>query len=337
MTSDTAPPSLFSKTCTTYTRSPVQELRTIYSGEHRHHNHRNRCRGDLPPRILQAAENPLDALVKIRLGQRQRLDRRQPTDVLGKVLGGGHPGAVDEHRQDLDLSLQRRGNLLAQLVVGLGQPGAPFGVEPANADDGDEKPGHVHALGDDRLPLGAFFDRVFVEEHPVGPKRGAQAFGEARGVTRRVVAAIADEDVSHCAAVPDCSGTSAGIRRARSYRSSDCHRERANSVLLLGEAGVGKAAIAAGLAHHRVGVKRGPVRLWRDSSVRFGSVRFSRPFGQLNRSTATNGLEHVGKSVSEGTTTRAPEQKQLYPSAASSAIRLHLTSEWNAGIVHWDV
>ena len=133
----------------------------------------------------------------------QHLDRlppRQRPQFVGQVLGARHRRVFDEHRHDADLAAQCRSGLQANEVLRIVEPAATAGVrraQPPRADDDDQHATRRDGLLDriDEIDAGVY--ALDVHEHPLAAEVRRQPVVEPTGVTRRIVAAVADEDAVH--------------------------------------------------------------------------------------------------------------------------------------------
>ena len=90
-------------------------------------------------------------------------------------------------------------------VIGVVKPPAPGGigaVGPFVTDDDDKHLAGAHGLLDRVYEIGAGLDTFDVHEHTLRPEMLGQPVIQAPGITRRVVASIADEDSVHAVHAP---------------------------------------------------------------------------------------------------------------------------------------
>src|SRR5262245_29549893 len=167
--------------------------------------------------------------MEVGIAQVQRLAPRQRRERVRKLLGAGHPRALEEHRDHPDVALQGCSDFMADEVTGVLQPPPPLGIgdrEPVPADERDQDVARAYRALDGLHEVEAGLDAVDIHEDVVAAVMVAQAVMQATGRRTALLAPVADEDACHLPASPGvppwCASDAVVITTVSSDALSSC-------------------------------------------------------------------------------------------------------------------
>ena len=133
------------------------------------------------------------------------LPTRELLERVRQVLGLGHDRAIDQHRNDRHVALERRFDLDAHEIIGVVEATAIVLVragEPIPANHRDERVAAANALGQDFHEIATGRDIVDVNEDTFRSEASLQAIINAPREACRVFPTVADEDAAPHAMPP---------------------------------------------------------------------------------------------------------------------------------------
>ena len=134
------------------------------------------------------------------MGELDRIAIGEVGQILRELLGSRHAGALHEHRDDGDVTLQRGGRFEPHEIHRIIEPPPVLlvsRVEPALADHRQQHATRGHVLVDGPTEIPPRLDPRHIHEDRVLAKLRLEVIEEAPGLTFGVLPAIADEDGAH--------------------------------------------------------------------------------------------------------------------------------------------
>jgi len=129
-----------------------------------------------------------------------RISSGKPPQFVRKIGGGGHACAANEGRNNADVTVQRRFNLQAHVVVGVVESSSTLFVlnrEPRLTDDRNQGIAPTHLSADHLDEVVSRIYAVKIHEDTLYTELGGEPIVDSARVRDAVFAPVAYEDTRH--------------------------------------------------------------------------------------------------------------------------------------------